>query len=140
MEEKTIESTFVPFAYRKLYELCVDITGCMTTVQIRDRVRDSLEAENIPSTGLVKVVLTGNVDVECDKNLNLLVRNFEQNYYFFKMYDQSHLAVDYNSFKMDQSLKGEFVRMVMAAEDMDEEMKAEIIRCGMQALAGEEID
>ena len=48
--------------------------------------------------------------------------------------------MDYNAFAMDASLKGEFIRTVMGEEDMDEERKAEVIRYGIQALAGEEID
>ena len=46
--------------------------------------------------------------------------------------------MDYSAFALDESLKGEFVRTVMAAEDLQEEEKAEIIRYGIQALAGEE--
>lgn len=140
IEEKKVNSIFVPFAYRKLYTVHVDITGCLTTNQIRERIKVVLASEKISEGSLVKIVLTGKVDVECEKNVTLLVRNFELDYYFVKIYDESKLAVDYNAFRLDESLKGEFVRMVMAAEDMDEDLKAEVIRCGIQALAGEEID
>ncbi len=140
VEERAVHSLFVPFAYRNLYTVYVDITGSMTTSQIRERIRESLIGANISESSLVKIVLTGKVDVECDKNVNLLVKSFETEYYYVKIYDESKLAVDYNAFRLDESLKGEFVRMVMAAKDMDEELKAEVIRCGVQALAGEEID
>lgn len=139
-EEKTVESMFVPFAFRNLYTIHTDITGCMTTSQVRERIKITLDEAKIPATSLVKIVLIGNVDVECDKNINLLVKSFEQEYYFLKIYDESRLAVNYNAFRLDESLKGEFVRMVMASDEMDEELKAEVIRCGIQALAGEEID
>ena len=39
--------------------------------------------------------------------------------------------------KKDESLKGEFIRMVYAS-DLDEKMKPEVIRMGIQALSGEE--
>ena len=39
-----------------------------------------------------------------------------------------------------QSLKGEYIRNVMARNDISEQDKAEIIRYGLQALQGEEID
>ena len=80
----------------------------------------------------------GSVDVECEKNPELLTKQFEDRYYFFKLEDESCLEVDYSAFALDESLKGEFVRTVMAAEDLREEEKAEIIRYGIQALAGEE--
>lgn len=137
-EEKKINRIFVPFAYRKLYTMYADITGCMTTPDIRDKVREALAKQKIEETSLVKIVLTGNVDVECEKNIELLIKQLEEDYYFLKMYDESTLAVDYRAFALDESLKGEFVRMVMAAQDIPEDEKAEIIRCGIRALAGEE--
>ena len=39
---------------------------------------------------------------------------------------------------IDISLKGEFVRSVLAS-DLSEEEKQRIIACGMRALAGEEV-
>lgn len=136
-EENHVESTFVPFAERNLYAIDTDITGCMTTPDIQAKMSEVLLNSGIDEKDLVKVVLTGNVDVECEKNIDLLVKLFEQDYYFIKIYDESKLAVDYESFRLDASLKGEFVRNVMAAQDMDEDAKKEVIRFGIQALSGE---
>ena len=36
----------------------------------------------------------------------------------------------------DSSLKGEFVRTVLAREDISEEDKSEIVRLGLEALMG----
>lgn len=137
--KRTLSSEFVPFAHRKLYNVPVDISGCMTTTDIRDRTRDVLAESDIADSSLVKLVLTGNVDVECNKNIELLLKYFEDKFYFIKIYDESKLAVDYSAFRLDESLKGEFVRQVMSASDMDDETKAEVIRYGIQALAGGEI-
>ena len=41
-------------------------------------------------------------------------------------------------FEKDASLKGEFIRMVLGSE-LSQEQKAEVIRCGILALSGEEI-
>lgn len=43
------------------------------------------------------------------------------------------------SYEHDMSLKGEYIRNVMARNDISEHDKAEIIRYGLQALQGEEI-
>lgn len=136
---RTVESEFIPFAQRRLYTVPVDISDCMTVTDIRDRMREELGKSDIDAGSLVKAVLSGSVDVECDKNNELLLKYFEGGYYFIKIYDESVLAVDYNAFRLDESLKGEFVRQVMAANDMNDETKAEVIRYGIQALAGEEI-
>lgn len=139
-ERKTVSGTFVPFAYRRLYTVETDITGCMTTPDIQANISRNLKEMHVGEDSLVKVVLTGSVNVECEKNIDFLVKQFEQDYYFIKIYDESKLAVDYDAFRLDASLKGEFVRCVMEAEDMDDETKKEVIRCGIQALSGEAVD
>jgi hypothetical protein len=52
--------------------------------------------------------------------------------------DETRLRVDYSDYEKDASLKGEFIRMVLQS-GLAEEQKAEVIRCGILALSGEEI-
>ena len=138
-EKRTCKSEFIPFASRTLYVKHVDISDCMTSIQIAGRVGQELDREGYSDRSLIKVVLTGNVDIECEKNIEYLKKQLENRCYFLKIYDETRFAVDYRAFALDESLKGEFVRTVNAAADLDEETKAEIIRYGIQALAGEEI-
>ena len=46
--------------------------------------------------------------------------------------------LDPKDYEKDVSLKGEFVRLVMAS-DVSEEDKVKIIRTGLEALTGEEV-
>ena len=133
------QADFIPFASRNLYELVVDITGCMTTSEIEVNVKKAFVESGYDERSLIKVILQGDVDVECEKNIDFLVKQFENDFYFIKIYDETKLKVDYNAFALDESLKGEFVRKVLSAKDIDEEDKATIIRYGIQVLAGEEI-
>jgi hypothetical protein len=48
-------------------------------------------------------------------------------------------VVHSEDFLCDATLKGEFVRVVSAAEDLDEAMKAKIMRCGLRALSGDSL-
>ena len=59
-------------------------------------------------------------------------------FYFEKVKDRTTLRVDYSDYEKDASLKGEFIRMVLGSE-LSQEQKAEVIRCGILALSGEEI-
>ena len=61
-------------------------------------------------------------------------------FYFVKAKDQTRIRIDYDRYMLDESLKGEFVRIVRAAEDLSEEDKAQIVQYGIRALAGEEIE
>lgn len=130
---------FVPFATRTLHRVNVDVSGCMRTGDMAERLETVLAERKIPSGDLVKVVLTGSLDVECEKDLTYLEKRSEQDYYFLKIQDETGLRVDVSDFLLDESLKGEFVRLVMAAEEIPEEERAAVIRCGLQALAGEEV-
>ena len=138
-ERGTYSSEFVPMACRSLYTLETDITDCRTTEEIAGRMEEDLKSADISPGSLVKHILTGSVDVECDKNVDLLLKRFENRYYFLKIYDETKLMVDYAAFALDESLKGEFVRKVWAAENLSQEEKTAIIRYGIQALAGEEV-
>lgn len=138
-DKKDVSAAFIPFAKRMLHTIEADITGCGTTTDIAERVKQVLDAEDIPDRDFVKLVLTGSVDVECEKDINVLLKKFEDDFYFLKIYDETRLAVDFAMFQHDESLKGEFVRHVMGDAALSFEMKAEIIRCGIFALAGEEI-
>lgn len=139
IDGRDVKTSFVPFARRRLRDVETDITGCMTTDEIIARVRRRLGEEGASKEDLVKLVLVGRVDVECEKDPDLLISGFKDEYYFVRLDDRSALAVDPKVYERDISLKGEFVRTVMAENGLSDEDKAEIIRCGLMALAGEEV-
>lgn len=140
IDEQTgkITHQLIPIAYRNCYTLQVDVTGCMHTTEIAQILKDKLDEAGYDGKSLVKIVLVGEVDVECEKNIEYLVKKVEPDFYFVKIYDETGLKVDDKSYALDESLKGEFVRTVMAS-DIEEAEKAAIIRYGIMALAGEEI-
>lgn len=133
------DTYFVPFARRNVYVEQVDVTGCANTFEIEQRVREFLESSGFTKDSLVKIELTGALDVECEKDMDYLGKQFENSFYAFKIKDCTVYKVDYMSYEHDVSLKGEFIRNVMARDDINEQDKAEIIRYGLQALQGEEI-
>ena len=131
-----VTTEFVPFAARLVLEVPVDVSGLDTTAAMCARVREALLSEASPEH-LVKVVLTGEVPVECEKDPEFIAAQFAGDYYWLRVQDDTRLFVDYRDFRLDASLKGEFVRTVESDETLSEERKAEIIRCGIRALMGE---
>lgn len=138
-ERHTMSHTFVPFARRNLYEIPADVSGCMTNGDILKRTQAALAQADISPGSMVKLVLTGAVDVDCEKNPELLAKQLEGRFYFLKISDETKLRVDYQAFALDESLKGEFVRLV-GASDLEEQEKAAVIRCGIRALLGEDLE
>ena len=136
----TLTSEFIYFAKRTLYEIPVDITGCASTIQIQSRIDDALDDSDCMEDDMVRIVLTGSVDIDCEKNVDALLSVNKGRYYLMKIDDETKLAINYDDFALDASLKGEFVRLLKSDESLSEEEKTLIIRCGIQALSGEEIE
>ena len=78
------------------------------------------------------------LEVDAEINCEYLQNLFSDYFYFEKVKDRTTLRVDYSDYEKDASLKGEFIRMVLGSE-LSQEQKAEVIRCGILALSGEEI-
>lgn len=136
IENGRLSRQFVPFATRTLYELPVDITDLVTVSQIREAME--IAAEGISRDSLVKFTLTGTYTLQTQKDLRFLKKSMESMFWFVKIKDESKFRIEKESYEHDVSLKGEFIRLVMASGKSEEE-KARIICCGIQALSGEEI-
>lgn len=136
---RTVSPSFIPMAFRRFYCFSADISDCMTTPEIERRVREMLAEEHFEETDLIKLVLEGSVDVECEKDLEYLAKRLGNICFFLKIEDKSDYKIDYDAFVYDESLKGEFVRTVLADDALGDEEKATIVRYGIQALKGEKI-
>ena len=137
IEDGKINREFIPFAERTLHEINVDITKTNTTSEAMERVESLIK--DIPSNDLVKIVLTGKVELESERDTNYMLKMYENRFYFIKIYDETEALIDYEKYEKDASLKGEFIRLVISQKLTDKE-KREIIVTGIKALSGEEID
>lgn len=135
----TFTYDFIKNSYRNLYVVEVDATDCMTTTEIAAKAEQMLSLRNYAPRHMLKIVLTGEVDVSCEKDTDLLTRRFSDRFYFVKVYDETKYKVNAEDYRLDESLKGEFVRNVLAADGISEEDKMAVISYGIRALAGEDI-
>ena len=76
--------------------------------------------------------------METEKDLPYLADVLARRFYFADVKDESRLAVDPADYKNDISLKGEFVRVVLASR-LPQEEKDRVLACGLRALLGEEL-
>ena len=133
---KGIMHSFVPMARRTMHTVACDISGFASQVDLENRLMDAVS--QIPPSDLVKVELVGSCPIEQLKDTAHLAALLSDRFYFAKINDRSKLLIDPDSYRSDISLKGEFVRRVMAS-NMKEDEKARVIACGFRALAGEEV-
>ena len=136
IEDGRFEHRFVPFASRTLHEISVDITDAETVTQILSRMEQA--AAQISADDLVKFTFVGTYTPQTQKDQVLLKKMLAPKFHFVKIKDESRLKLERESYEYDASLKGEFIRLVLAS-DRPEEEKERIISYGIQALMGEEV-
>lgn len=132
----TVKTEFVPFAARTLHEADVDITDLLTVNEIFSAM--TAAAAEIPQKDLVKFTLRGSYTLQTQKDLRFLQKMLEGRFYFSKIKDASSLKIQKEDYEHDASLKGEFIRTVLASGRSQEE-KDQIILLGIRALSGEEV-
>ncbi|MBQ9199321.1 MAG: metallophosphoesterase [Lachnospiraceae bacterium] len=138
-DNKTCKREFIPIAKRRLYVINVDVSGLNNSANMISRIKNVLDEKRLSKESMVKIVLSGEVDAFCEKDVDFIFKQFEDKYYFTKLYDETKLKVSYEDFRLDESLKGEFVRIVLAKTDISDEDKAMIIRYGINLLTDDEI-
>ncbi len=138
-QNRTAQTSFIHMAARAFYTLPVDVSGVFTTQEAIARMEEAIAQTQYPSNSLVKFVLQGEVDVECEIETAFLEEQFAEYFYFVKVYDETKIHVNYQDYEKDATLKGEFVRLV-SESDLSEEEKSLIIKTGILALQGEEIN
>ena len=136
VENRMLCHEFIPFARRTLEEVRVDITDLVTVSQILAAAETA--CTGIPAENLVKLTLTGSYTLETQKDLQFLKKMLEGRFWFLKVKDESSLKIEKESYEHDLSLKGEFIRLVMASGRTEEE-KERMILWGIRALSGEEV-
>ena len=127
---------FLPLARRQLRDIPADITGCVTTREVEAAVLSAVSG--LPAGDMVRLRLTGHCTVETQKDLPYLTGVLQRWFYFAEVKDETRLAIDPAEYKNDISLKGEFVRVVLASR-MPQEEKDRVLACGLRALLGEEL-
>lgn len=127
---------FVPFCTRQLHRVPVDVTGCRTVSDACNAIRSA--SAGISAGDMVEFILTGSVDTGADLSRQYLQNMIAQDFFFSKIKVETRLAIDPRDYANDVSLKGEFIRLVLGSSASEDE-KAELIRVGLEALAGEDI-
>ena len=137
IEHQKITHTFVPYARRTLHEISCDLTDCRSQLDVENRILEAVQ--KIPSSDLVKMILVGECAPQLPVDPMRLSQLLSDRFYFAKTVNRTRLEIRPQDYCHDVSLKGEFVRRVMAS-NLTEAEKEEIIVCGIRALNGEELN
>jgi DNA repair exonuclease SbcCD nuclease subunit len=136
---REIRRIFVPFSKRTLFRVETDLTGVESTGEAVRRMEEAITELSVPSDSMVEVVFKGSRNAEDEFDPMEAEAALSGRFFFSRVKDETKLSVDYASYEKDESLKGEFIRTVRDMADLSEEEKSAVIRYGIQALRGEEI-
>ena len=139
--EEGMKASFVPFAKRLMHELTVDVSSTLTSDEAVALARKAAAQAGVAEKDMVKVILSGETSMDAQLDEGYIAKSLEEDFYFVKVVDKTVPKVDYDSFALDVSLKGEYVRSIKAAVqagELEPEQAADMIRLGIRLLAGEE--
>ena len=94
---------------------------------------------NIPFDDLVKLTAVGSLDPDFSPEYHWLEEKMNERFFFAKFEEKTSLLIRPEDYQNDNSLKGEFIRRVLASE-LPQADKDRVILNGLRALREEEID
>ena len=134
-----LDHRFIPFAGSRIHDLETDCTGCTDTWEIARRMRAVMEKSGCGRQDLVRMTLTGEADPDCTPDRGILCEEGASRCSDFELVSRLHSALNPEAYLGDLSLRGEFVRAVLADSALPQEEADAVIRCGLRALDGEEV-
>lgn len=133
-----LTAQYVPFSKRTVHIYNVDISKTEDDYAAYRLVRQTLDC---PKSDIVRVVLCGEIGYDNGGlAAELQKRLAAENYYWMDVKDETLRRIDYAAFEGDISIRGEFVRTVLAESALSPERQGSIIATGLKALDGREIE
>ena len=132
-----INSTFVPFAQRKIDEYEVNISDTQNSYGAYQAVKAQVKFD---PANLYRIHLVGDISYDGENLAEDMERLLGNDCYFVSVKNRTLKKIDPSEYEGDLSLRGEFGRAVMANPDWTEERKRQVITLGLKALAGQEVD
>lgn len=133
---KTLRSEFVSLAERTIYRYETDVSAAEKPSDVYALVRRTVSADK---KDFIRVELVGERSYDDENLADDIAAYLKNSYFFVSVKDRTVRKYSAEDFAGDASLKGEFVRQVLAS-DLPDERKSEIIAVGLKALAGREVD
>lgn len=133
----SLQYRFLPIARRTLHQVQLDVSRCEN-----DRALLSAAmalAEGIPASDMIFLALQGEVPPEFAPNTGAIQMALRERFFAAKVENETRLVLHPEEYMHDVSLKGEFIRAVLASK-MSAEQKDRVIICGLRALRGEEAE
>ena len=138
-EKKEIQKAFIPIKQGEFRILEIELLGDEGTLACLKKIEEEMEKASISKEDSLRIVLKGKKDLEQERNLRYLQLQLQDRVFFLEIQDESELNWNREEAMKEKSLKGEFLRVVAAADNLSKEEQEEIIALGMGLLQGGEL-
>ena len=131
-----VNASFVPFSLRKWLIEEFSLSDFHDAYEASRMVISKLKFNK---NNLLRIVLKGEVDFDKDAVPALLNNELKGEYFYFEIINQCQEKIDLLAYKNELSLRGEFVREVIADQTINDEDKKQIIMMAFKALNNQEV-
>ncbi len=135
---------FVPIAKRMHIAENIDISGLSSSNEVADKVLQHIKEKysDTFADNLYKIILIGELDEGTNLSLPEVSTRLNDTLYFAKLRDKTEIKVDFEVLSQENTLKGIFVRNMLArienAESQEEKTKLKYsLSIGIKAFSGE---
>lgn len=134
-DTKPISHKFCVLENRFIYEKSVVINRACRTIEIERLINEA--CHDVRECDIVRVMITGTRPLDYKPDTNSLYDTFSRKFWHFEITDETRAEIDIDKVKYDKTLKGEFIRLVLADSTLSDIEKESIIDFGIRALMGE---
>ena len=133
------ERSFVEMGKRKIIETEIDITECYDSNECVALAAEEALKAGAEHNDMVSIVMTGERDEDNEPDEAYIATRLLREFFKVRIEDRTTVRIDIEKYRNEVSLKGEFVRQVLADSSLDEKMRNAVIRTGFNAFRGDDI-
>ena len=138
-EKKEIHKEFIPIKQGEFRILEIELLEDEGTLACLKKIEAEMEKADISKEDSLRIILKGKKGLEQERNLRYLQLQLQDSVFFLEIQDESELSWNREEAMKEKSLKGEFLRVLAAQDNLSKEEQEEIIALGMGLLQGGEL-
>ena len=138
-EKKEIRKEFISIKQGEFRILEIELLEDEGTLACLKKIEVEMEKAGIAKEDSLRIILKGKKGLEQERNLRYLQLQLQDSVFFLEIRDECELSWNREEAMKEKSLKGEFLRVLAAADNLSKEEQEEIIALGMGLLQGGEL-
>ena len=132
IEDSKVSHRFVKSAKRTMHEKAVDVSDTPSDMALIYKIEEMLK--ELPREDLVRIRLVGRKEPGRIFNTDTILSSLRNSYYYVEVKEDTEIRILASDFKNDISLKGEFIRGVLADDSLSDKEKEDVINLGLSVL------